>query len=233
MPIHIVHTALVDEQHLFRSALPTFFVGTVRPPRSVSPPQYTSYSTIDNDVVSGYSWSMRRFGGRYSLTQLHARAMRRLAASWRLFRITRATALSNLWEDREIPSLHPGINFHEIHHPPGSRASEPFVSKLLSTIYIRNLAQCIPLHSSNTRSEKHRPTCNTNASKQEVGRRRTKYSFFVIRLLIAIVLIFPQKVPKTRSPLPKYRTPFLHTHMFRVGPICRGPMRNCAHTNDL
>ena len=111
MPIHIVHTALVDEQHLFRSALPTFFVGTVRPPRSVSPPQYTSYSTIDNDVVSGYSWSMRRFGGRYSLTQLHARAMRRLAASWRLFRITRATALSNLWEDREIPSLHPGINF--------------------------------------------------------------------------------------------------------------------------
>ena len=170
MPIHIVHTALVDEQHLFRSALPTFFVGTVRPPRSVSPPQYTSYSTIDNDVVSGYSWSMRRFGGRYSLTQLHARAMRRLAASWRLFRITRATALSNLWEDREIPSLHPGINFHEIHHPPGSRASEPFVSKLLSTIYIRNLAQCIPLHSFNTRSEKHRPTCNTNASKQEANK---------------------------------------------------------------
>jgi hypothetical protein len=102
MPIHVVHTALVDEQHLFRFAVSTFFVGSLRPPRSVSPPQYTSYSTIDNDVVSGYSWSMRRFGGWYSLTQLHARAMR-LAASWRLFRITRATALSNLWEDREIP----------------------------------------------------------------------------------------------------------------------------------
>jgi len=50
------------------------------------------------------------------------------------------------------------------------------------------------------------------------------YSFFVVRFLIAIVLIFPQKVPKTWSPLPKYRTPFFHTsYVFGSGPFVEDP----------